>query len=103
MKRFIGKLDETDTRNIKMEKSGIKFQFGGGEKIKLAMKISLPCTIGELRAILVTEVVNAEISILMVTNSVEKSNAMSNFGRKKAKFFWRRGGDVQVWFWAFLY
>ena len=45
IKKFIVKLEEADVKDIKMEKSGIKFQFGGGEKRKSAMKIELSCMI----------------------------------------------------------
>ena len=69
------------------------FQFGGGEKRKSAMKLGLPCMIGDLKVTLITEVVDAKIPLLIGTNSLEKSEATLDFGKNVATLF---GQEVEM-------
>ena len=93
VKNFINKLEEADRKGVKIEKGGAMFQFGGGEKRRSAMKISLPCMIGDLKVTLITEVVDAKIPLLVGTNSLEKSKAILDFGRSVAALF---GQEVKM-------
>ena len=93
IKNFIDKLEEADKKSVKIEKGGAMFQFGGGEKRRSAMKMGLPCMIGDLKVTLITEVVDAKIPLLVGTNSLEKSKAILDFGRSVAYLF---GQEVEM-------
>ena len=98
IKNLINKLEEADKKSVKIEKGGAMFQFGGGKKRRSAMKMGLPCMIGDLKVTLITEVVDAKIPLLVGTNSLEKSKATLDFGRNVAYLF---GQEVE--FWTFLH
>ena len=88
IQRYIQKLP----RNMKdFVKKGCSsktiYQFGGGERRNSLMKLPLPCWIGNMELCIETEVVDADIPLLIGANSLEKSEAVIDFGNMKAKFF----------------
>ena len=85
--RYLKKLNNYDEEQVSREESDVKFQFGGGETRTSVMKVGLPCMLGNTKVTIVTEVVDAEIPLLVGTNSLEKAGANLDFGEKKATFF----------------
>ena len=67
--------------------SNTVFQFGGGECRISQGKVGLPAMIGSVKTTIVTEMVDAEIPILLGANSLETSKAILDFGEMKAIFF----------------
>ena len=85
--RYLKKLNNYDEEQISREESDVKFQFGGGETRTSVMKVGLPCMLGNTKVTIVTEVADAEIPLLVGTNSLEKAGANLDFGEKTATFF----------------
>ena len=69
------------------EPSSTVFQFGGGDQRISSYKIHLPAQIGNMKINITTEVVDADIPLLIGANSLEKSKAVLDFGKLRAKFF----------------
>ena len=63
------------------------YQFGGGECRFSTKKIGLPAIIGGMKLTILTEVIDADIPLLIGANSLEKSDAILDFGEMKAQFF----------------
>ena len=63
------------------------YQFGGGEQRISSKTINLPAQIGDMEMSIAAEVVDADIPLLIGSNSLEKSKAVLDFGELKAKFF----------------
>lgn len=70
-----------------MQPSNTVFQFGGGERRISSQRIQLPAQIGEMLLKITTEVVDADIPLLIGANSLEKSKAVLDFGTLRAKFY----------------
>ena len=87
--KYIDSLPEKtrDGVDINGEPSTTIYQFGGGERRKSERKIALPALIGNILIRIETEVVNADIPLLIGANSLEKSKAVLDFGTMKATFF----------------
>lgn len=63
------------------------YQFGGGERRASIKTVNLPVIIGEVKITIKTEVVEADIPLLIGANSLETSNAILDFGVLKATIF----------------
>ena len=63
------------------------YQFGGGEQRISLRRIKLPAWIGKTKLTIETEIVDADIPLLIGANSLEKSKAVLDFCNMKAKFF----------------
>ena len=87
IRSYLRKLKDYDEDSIPREDGGTQFQFGGGEMRKSIMRIGLPCMVGDEKVTLFTEVVNAEIPLLIGTNSLEKAKAKLDFGLHRATIF----------------
>ena len=90
---YLRKLKDMDEANIEKEDSDTEFQFGGGEKRTSLMRIGIPCIIGEIRMTIHAEVVDAQIPLLIGTNSLEKAAARLDFGEHVAVFF---GEEIEM-------
>ena len=84
---YLRKLKDYDEESIPREEGDTQFQFGGGEMRKSLMRIGLPCMVGDIKITLFTEVVDAEIPLLIGTNSLEKAKAKLDFGLHRATIF----------------
>ena len=87
LQRYLRKLKDYDEDSIPREEGDTQFQFGGGEMRKSIMRIGLPCLVGDVKVTLFTEVVDAEIPLLIGTNSLEKAKAKLDFGLHRATLF----------------
>ena len=63
------------------------YQFGGGERRASIETLHIPAVIGGLKIMIKTEVVEADIPLLIGANSLETSKAVLNFGTLEAKIF----------------
>ena len=63
------------------------YQFGGGEKRKSCGSIALPTLIGERKVFVGIDIVDAEIPLLIGSNSMEAAGAVLDFQRMLAVFF----------------
>ena len=70
-----------------VEPSNTVFQFGGGEQRMSSHRIQLPAQIGGKMMNITTEVVDADIPLLIGANSLEKSKAILDFGNLRARFY----------------
>ena len=84
---FIQKLSPEDKKRVKLEKSERMFKFGGGEKRKSKCLLEFPCNLGGKNIRLRSEVIDAEIPLLLGNNSLEKADAVLHIGQKKAEIF----------------
>ena len=86
--RYISKLP-TPMRDMinKGVPSKTLYQFGSGEQRHSLVRLPLPCWIGNLELNIETEVVDADIPLLIGANSLLKSKARIDFGNMKATFF----------------
>ena len=63
------------------------YQFGGGERRVSIKRLELPIVIGDLKIKITTEVVEADIPLLIGANSLESSKAVLDFGAMQATIF----------------
>ena len=87
---FIKNLSPEDKKRVKLEQSERMFKFGGGEKRKSKCLLEFPCNLGGKNIKLRSEVIDAELPLLLGNNSLEKADAVLHIGKKKAEIF----GDV---------
>ena len=78
---------EVEDNDEYVQPSNTVFQFGGGEQRVSLHKIQLPAQIGHKKINILTEVVDADVPLLIGANSLEHSKAILDFGNLKAKFF----------------
>ena len=86
--RYIARLPE-NMKNVISDGSPSKtvFQFGGGEQRISLRRIKLPAWIGNRKLTIETEMVDANIPLLIGANSLEKSKAVLDFCNMKATLF----------------
>ena len=63
------------------------FKFGGGEQRKSKCLLEFPCSLGGKNIRLRSEVIDAELPLLLGNNSLEKAEAVLHIGKKKAEIF----------------
>ena len=86
--KYISHLSEKMRGSIQEDKpSKTVYQFGGGEKRTSLKRIGLPAMIGDIKVTIVTEIVDADIPLLIGANSLEVSKAVIDFGGMNARFF----------------
>ena len=73
---YLRKLKDYDEDSIPREEGDTKFQVGGGEMRKSIMRIGLPCMVGDVKVTLFTEVVDAEIPLLIGTFGKSQSEVI---------------------------
>ena len=69
------------------EPSETIYQFGGGERRASIETLQIPVNIGGLKIMIKTEVVDADIPLLIGANYLEISRAVLDFGKLEAKIF----------------
>ena len=87
--KYIDSLPENSRSSVNHdgEPSTTVFQFGGGERRSSLKKMAIPAVIGDIKLTIETEIVNADIPLLIGANSLEKAKAVLDFGNSKATFF----------------
>ena len=87
--KYIDSLPENTRSSVNHdgEPSTTVFQFGGGERRSSLKKMAIPAVIGDIKLKIETEIVNADIPLLIGANSLEKAKAVLDFGNSKATFF----------------
>ena len=73
--------------SLKIESSDRVYQFGGGETRSSRGCVSLPTMIGDKKVCIKVEIVEAEIPLLIGSNSMQAAKALLDFGEMKAVFF----------------
>ena len=73
--------------SLKVSPSKKAFQFGGGEVRKSMGSVQLPTIIGDMKIDIMVDIVDAEIPLLIGSNSMEVGEAVLNFRDKTATFF----------------
>ena len=87
MINYIDKLDEEVVSSLRVEESMSVYQFGGGETRTSKGCIKLPSVIGDKKVNIQVEVVDAEIPLLIGSNSMQAAKALLDFGNMEATFF----------------
>ena len=72
---------------LKVEESKRVYQFGGGETRRSQGCVRLPTIIGDKKVNINVEIVEAEIPLLIGSNSMEAAKAQLDFGIMRAIFF----------------
>ena len=81
---FISGLDEEDRRKISFRESERIFKFGGGEKRKSLGIVIFPCLLAGRNVKMQTEVVDADIPLLLGNSMLKKAKAILYLGEEKA-------------------
>ena len=76
---YLRSLIGVDHDEIPREESDTVYQFGGGEKRRSVMRIGLPALVGDQSVTIFTEIVDADIPMLIGANSLRKAKAKLNF------------------------
>ena len=87
LKKYTESLAEELAENLKVEESKRVYQFGGGETRCSQGCVSLPTLIGDKKVNINVEIVEAEIPLLIGSNSMQAAEAQLDFGSMKAVFF----------------
>jgi hypothetical protein len=76
LKHFISQLTETQKQRMEVMESNRVYKFGGGEVRPSKCLVRLPCNLAGKNVTLSTEVVEADIPLLIGNSSLEKANAV---------------------------
>ena len=76
IKEFMEKLPPSQKKKIKYEQSKRVFKFGGGEKRNSKAAVILPCNIAGKNVSIKTEVVEADIPLLVGNTTLKKADAI---------------------------
>ena len=85
--KYNKKLPVEVAASLKVERSERVYQFGGGETRSSRGCVSLPTMIGDKKVSIKVEIVEAEIPLLIGSNSMQAAKALLDFGEMKAVFF----------------
>ena len=85
--KFIGRLSMEDKQKVKLFKSQKVFKFGGGERRNSKCILEFPCCLGGLNIKLRSEVIDADLPLLLGNNSLEKAEAILDIGKRKIQLF----------------
>ena len=82
---YLGGLPEVTREAVVKTPSDRVFKFGGGERRKSLFRVDLPCSVAGRRDIRIrTEVVEADIPLLLGNTTLTKANVSLHFGTRKA-------------------
>ena len=76
LKHFISQLSENQRQRMEVRESHRVYKFGGGEVRPSRCQVRLPCNLAGKNVSLSTEVVDADIPLLIGNSSLEKANAV---------------------------
>lgn len=81
------KLPQKELQKIKDEKSTRPFRFGDGKNVQSTRKVTIPAKIGQTRCKIETEVVPADIPMLLSKTSLKRASAVLDIAQDKATVF----------------
>ena len=82
-KDYIEKLSRSQKEKVRAETSKRVFKFGGGEKRSSKVAVTLPCNLAGRNVGIKTEVVDADIPLLIGNTTLKKANAILYIVEKK--------------------
>ena len=85
IKDYIENLCEKDRKDIEITKSSQSFTFGDGRGVRSKRKMKIPVWMGGIRGSLTTDVVEAEIPLLLSINVMESAKMILDFAREEVK------------------
>ena len=83
IKSFISKLNEEERKLVKVKKSARIYKFGGGEKRNSLCEIQFPCHLAKTNVHMRTEVVEADLPLLLGNSTLKKTGATMFFKEGK--------------------
>ena len=87
IKGYTQKISPSLASRLIVSHSNKVFQFGGGETRRSQGCIQLPAILGDMKIDICVDMVDAEIPLLIGSNSMEVGEAVLNFREMKATFF----------------
>ena len=84
--KYCDSISEKDVQSIEEIKGTSKFKFGNGESFPSIKKVRIPAKIGSKSVRIETDVVEAEIPMLLSKVSIKKANAKLDFVQIKSMF-----------------
>ena len=85
MENYIENLSENDRKDIEITNSSQSFTFGDGRGVRSKRKMKIPVWMGGIRCSLTTDVVEAEIPLLLSINVMERAKMVLDFAREEIK------------------
>ena len=84
-KCFLETLTDTQKRIVK---EGVRtFKFGDGNKLNSFYKVTLPCIIADIKVSTITDVVDADIPLLLSKDSMKRAGTCLNFENDSVTMF----------------
>ena len=83
LKWYLQTLSNTDRRAVYSFKSGHSFVFGNGKQFLSPKIVAIPIYLGQKRVTLLTDVVTADIPLLISIETLQKTDAQINFKLNK--------------------
>ena len=87
LKSYISSLSEYEVSRVEEQKSVAKFRFGDGEAYRSLKQVKIPARIGRKSIYVETDVVTAEIPMLLSKGAMKKANAKLDFVHDKIEMF----------------
>lgn len=84
---YVSGLPQRELMKIKDEKSARPFRFGDGKLVQSTRKVTIPATIGKTKCNIETEVVPADIPMLLSKTSLKRASAVLDIAQDKAMMF----------------
>ena len=85
--QFLGLLSPSDLDKVKLDSSSKIYKFGGGERRRSLGVATIPVNFAGMNVCIKTEVVDAEIPLLIGNSSLKKADAVMHFSSRTAEFF----------------
>ena len=87
LNHFISQLSNSDKQKISTFPSKKNFKFGDGRTVCSSKTVKFPAKIGDRKCNISTEVVNADIPLLLSKESLQKAGTILDLKRDKAEMF----------------
>ena len=83
-------LSPEDSKKIPNEEGTKCFKFGDGLKVKSLKKVTLPCVIAKMNVKIKSDVVDADIPLLLSKTAMKRARMTLNFNNDTAEMFGKR-------------
>ena len=87
---FMQTLTDENKKNISIQPGTKTFKFGDGAKVKSIKKVMLPCVLAGVNVHIITDVVKAEIPLLLSRDAMKKAGTSLNFNDDTAVMLGRK-------------
>ena len=87
---FLETLPEDSKKEILYEEGTKCFKFGDGLKVKSSKKVTLPCVIAKMNVKIISDVVDADIPLLLSKMAMKRARTTLNFNNDTAEMFGKR-------------